>query len=65
MYSVNNKEFTSFLAAIKYAKEIQGKVMQGDICRWQPAGKVDAKKMKMYRERLAVWELQERLKRGE
>ena len=50
MYKVNDTEFSSFLAAVKFANSIGADVIEIEtgLQRWTPAPKVSSKKMLKY-----------------
>lgn len=50
MYKVNDTEFLSFLAAVKYAKTIDANVIEIEtgLQRWTPTPKVSNKRMLKY-----------------
>lgn len=59
MYEANNKQFTSYTAAVREANAVKCEVFEvradGSKCRrWAPAAPVSAKKARQYREALAA-----------
>lgn len=66
MYKVNEIEFSSWTKAVEYADSTKATVYgvrEGRIV-WSPAPTVSAKKMRMYRERMAAYKAQEAAKAG-
>lgn len=65
MYDVNGTKFDSYLAAVAHARSIDADVYEmreggESIRRWTPAAKPTAKKMRMYRERQAAYDAQQK-----
>ncbi len=62
-YSVGDKGFNSYSEAVKHASGIDGEVIDNRTGsrKWYPMPKPDAKRMRMYNERKAAYEAQQRL----
>jgi hypothetical protein len=63
MYTVNDKEYTSFFAAMAQAKETQSEVIEPatGLVRWTPPKSVTKKQLRMYEERKSAYAAQQRL----
>ena len=65
IYRANDRQFESFLAAVDYAAAHGAEVFEiaTGLRRWTPSPPVDSKRQRLYRERLAAYEAQERAKK--
>lgn len=63
MYKVNAEAFDSFLKAVAAANKIGAEVFDSNgNRRWAPAAAPSDKKLRRYKEQLAAFQAQERLK---
>ena len=67
IYRVNSTEFTSFKAAVDFARSIDAEVFQIDngLRRWAPASKPSPRRVRQYLEQKAAYEAQQRASKGE
>jgi hypothetical protein len=63
MYTVNEKSFESFTAAVNYAQQMRCDVIESEtgIRRWYPAS-ISRKALRMYNERKAAYAAQQSIK---